>query len=58
MSWLEDNKHYIGFGLAIVAIFLALIRPGPRRPGDPSVRRSIRSLRRRRSDDVERGNDG
>jgi len=58
VSWFEDNKNYIGLGLAIVAILLALIRPSHRRPGDPSARRrSIRSLRRRHSDDAERGND-
>jgi hypothetical protein len=58
VSWFEDNKNYIGLGLAIVAILLALFRPGPSRPGDPSVRRSIRSLRRRHSDDAKRGDDG
>jgi CBS domain containing-hemolysin-like protein len=59
VSWFEDNKHFIGLGLAIVAILFALFRPGHRRPGDPAVRRrSIRSLRRRHSDHAERGNDG
>jgi hypothetical protein len=58
VAWFEDNKNYIGLALAIVAILLALIRPVDRRPGDPSVRRSIRSLRRRHSEDAKPDNDG